>query len=89
MGLTEFNEKYKDYLEPGFYGLAIDNSKVIAFLDKEFPKLIKNNMQPFRYSQIKVKFGYARVYCNAQEAVIRHLENDIDYILRNNDRRNN
>mgnify|MGYP001051669030 CR=1 FL=1 len=82
MTASEFNEKYKEYLEPRFYGLAIDIPEVVEFLDKEFPKLIKGNMQPFKYSQIKTKFGYACVYCNANPAVVRHLENDIDKIIK-------
>jgi|AntDeeMinimDraft_5_1070356.scaffolds.fasta_scaffold12438_2 hypothetical protein len=82
MTLQEFNKKYSDYIEDGHYGLAINIPEVIDFLDKEMPKLIENNMQPFKFSQIKSKFGYARVYCNAQNAIIRHLENDIDKILK-------
>lgn len=82
MTVKEFNAKYKDYLEDGFYGLQINNSKIIDFLDKEFTKLIKNNTQPFKYSQIKTKFGYACVYCNANPSIIRHLENEIDKLLK-------
>lgn len=83
MTASGFNEKYKEYLEPRFYGLAIDIPEVVEFLDKEFPKLIKDNMQPFRYSQIKSKFGYGCVYCNANPVVVRHLENELTKILRN------
>ena len=60
MTTKEFNEKYKNYLEDGFYGLDIHDEDVISMLDKEFEKLIK--IKGFQYSQIKLKFGLARVY---------------------------
>ena len=60
MTVEEFNTKYSEFLEKGNYGLAIQNSKVIQFLDKEFEKFI--NRENFKFSQIKLKFGYARVY---------------------------
>lgn len=82
MTRKEFNRKYKAYIEEGFYGLAIDNEEVIDFLDREFPYIINNSMQPFRFSQIKTKFNYSRVYCNADSKTIRYLESEIDKILR-------
>ena len=36
MTSTEFNEKYKDYKERGFYGLDFDIPIVTDYLDKEF-----------------------------------------------------
>ena len=41
MTVDEFNEKYKDYLEPGHYGLAINDPDVIDYLDTQFEKLEK------------------------------------------------
>ena len=82
MTITEFNNKYSAYLEEGFYGLDIDNEKVIDFLDNQFEEIIKTNMQPFLYSQIKLKWGYCHIYCNALPALIRHLENEVDKILK-------
>ena len=61
MGLQEFNEKYKDYLEEGHYGLAIPDPDIVNYLDKEFQELIK--IPGFSYSQIKIKFDYVRFYC--------------------------
>ena len=60
MTTTEFNEKYKAFLEDRHYGLDISCPEVIDYLDKEFEELSK--IQNFSYSQIKEKFGMARVY---------------------------
>ena len=35
-----FNEKYKDYLEEGHYGLALEEKSVIKYLDDIFKDLI-------------------------------------------------
>lgn len=60
MTTDEFNEKYKDYLEEGHYGLAIELPNLVEALDGVFQDLIK--LEGFKYSQIKCKFGSARVY---------------------------
>ena len=52
----EFNEKYKDYLEQGHYGLAIDIPSVTKFLDGIF-SLVLIHLPGFKYSQIKLKFN--------------------------------
>jgi len=85
MTTNEFNEKYKNYLEEGFYGLAIQDNNVIDYLDKEFEKEIKINPS-FKYSQIKIKFGTSRVYADSNKT--SEWENEIDNILKNknNDR---
>lgn len=58
----EFNEKYKDYLEHGYYGLAFGNEEFINWLDDKFQEFIK---QPeFKYSQIKAKYNTGRFYCD-------------------------
>ncbi len=62
MTTEEFNEKYKDYLEDGFYGLSISNTNFINWLDKRFQTFIK--IPGFRYHQIKSKFGYGRFYAD-------------------------
>lgn len=83
MTVDDFNKKYYNYIEPGHYGLAINDKNVIEFLDKEFQKLIKHNPQSFEYSQIKLKFGTSRVYCNVSSDIIEYLETNIDNILKN------
>ena len=61
MTASEFNEKYKDYLEDGHYGLDIHNSDFIEWLDNKFQQFIQK--PGFSYSQIKTKFGFGRFYC--------------------------
>lgn len=56
----EFNQKYKDYLEKGHYGLDLHKPEAIEYLDKEFQEFIK--IPNFTYSQIKCKFGSFRFY---------------------------
>lgn len=81
MTAEEFNEKYKDYLEEGHYGLDIHNEEVINYLDKEFKKLIK--IPKFSYSQIKIKYGVSRVYVEPWDKIdSAKLEKDIDNILK-------
>lgn len=60
MTAVEFNEKYKDYLEEGHYGLDIDIPEVVEYLDKEFQTFIQ--IEGFKYFQIKLKFNSARFY---------------------------
>jgi hypothetical protein len=75
----EFNNKYKDYLEDGFYGLAINDEDVIAYLDEKFTKEIETNPN-FKYSQIKTKFNWVCVY--AESDLSSQYESDITSILR-------
>ena len=60
MTADQFNEKYNDYLDHGHYGLALDNSEAIAYLDNEFQEFIKD--PDFSYSQIKSKCNSFRFY---------------------------
>jgi len=66
MTLNDFNIKWFYFLEPGHYGMDIDNSEVISYMDKEFEEEVKVNKN-FSYSQIKLKFGLARVYANSNK----------------------
>lgn len=68
----EFDEKYKPYLEEGHYGLAVTGD-VVDYLDKEFEELIQ--LPGFSFSQIKLKFGMGRFYC---EGVSREKVNEIE-----------
>jgi hypothetical protein len=80
MGLREFNNKYKDYLEKGHYGLAIDIPAVIEYLDKEFQELIK--IPGFQYSQIKTKFHWVCFYCdNVPDEKIREITDNIETLI--------
>ena len=61
MTINEFNQKYKDYLEEGHYGLDINIPSVIEYLDSIFDKGLVT-IPGFKYSQIKLKFNMARFY---------------------------
>jgi hypothetical protein len=77
----EFDDKWKDYLEEGHYGLAISTPEVITYVDEEFEKL--SLIPGFSFSQIKEKFGMARVYLAfgfSEEAY--ELENGINNIFK-------
>jgi len=69
----EFNEKYKNYLEKGHYGIDVGNSDFIEWLDKKFEDFIKK--PGFSYSQIKSKFGMGRFYC---EGLTREEINEVE-----------
>ena len=82
MTIDEFNNKYRHHLEEGHYGLAIDHPEVIEYLDKVFQKEIKywkQNYVHFEFSQIKGKFGKARIYSNSPNDT--EWEKQIDKIL--------
>jgi hypothetical protein len=79
MTTDEFNEKYKDYLETGHYGLDIGIPKVIEYLDEKFQELIK--IPGFKYSQIKLKFDYARFYAEPKEVPTSEVEKNINVLV--------
>ena len=62
MTADQFNEKYKEYLEPRHYGCDIHDPKLIQYLDEQFQEFIKRD--GFQYSQIKQKFETFRFYCD-------------------------
>lgn len=83
----EFNEKYKEYIEEGHYGMSINIPAVIRYVDEIFNDLTK--IPGFQFSQIKTKYGMARVYTNLQEVIPfvgriidSELEEKINFILK-------
>ena len=83
----EFNEKYKDYIEEGHYGMDISEPSVIAYVDQIFNDLTW--IPGFKFQQIKTKFGLARVYTNLDElmpfvgrVINQELEEKINFILK-------
>jgi hypothetical protein len=79
-----FNIKYEEFLEEGFetQGLEFDVKPVTEYLDKQFQTLI--HIKGFKYSQIKLKFGYARVYMeNVDIETLNAIETDINTIIQN------
>ena len=61
MTTEQFNEKYKNFLEEGHYGLAVGDEEFVKWLDGKFQEFIEH--PGFTYSQIKSKFGMGRFYC--------------------------
>jgi hypothetical protein len=76
MTVTEFNEKYKDYLEERHYGLDINIPSVIEYLDSIFDNGLVN-LPGFKYSQIKLKFNMARFYFDT------NISNSLENIISN------
>jgi hypothetical protein len=73
MTSVEFNKKWSKYLEEGFYGMAINHSNIIEYLDVEFTKEIETNPL-FNYAQIKTKFGVVVIYSNSEKNAIWEKE---------------
>ena len=83
----EFNDKYKEYIEEGHYGMDIEESSVLAYVDEIFNDLIQ--IPGFKYQQIKTKYGLARVYTNLDDLmpfvgriINQELEEKINFILK-------
>lgn len=83
----EFNEKYKDYIEEGHYGMDIGEPSILAYVDQIFNDLTQ--IPGFKYQQIKTKFGLARVYTNLDDImpfvgriINQELEEKINFILK-------
>jgi hypothetical protein len=84
---NEFNDKYKNYIEEGNYGMDIDEPSVLTYVDQIFNDLIQ--IPGFKYQQIKTKFGLARVYTNLDDLlpfvgriINQELEEKINFILK-------
>jgi hypothetical protein len=76
----EFNNKYKDYLKDGFYGLSINIPELTKYLDEQFQEYIKK--PDFVFYQIKSKFGFFKIYCdNLSENEIKILERTSQLVL--------
>lgn len=87
MTTNEFNQKYKEYLEEGHYGLDISIPTVINYMDEVFEGLTK--IPGFKYTQIKLKFNMCRFYSNLYEVmgqfggkINNMIEKDIDYLVK-------
>lgn len=87
MTADEFNEKWKNRLEDGHYGLAIDDENVTKYLNFIF-ELFEIAYPYFTYSQIKLKFGNARVYMSSitPPGINVFLEQRINEILAKNEK---
>lgn len=63
--IEEFHLIWNKFLEPGHYGLAINDAKVIEYLHNEFKKEIESNPN-FVFSQIKIKWQRVTIYSNSE-----------------------
>ena len=81
MTAEEFNKKYEAFLEKGHYGLAITDERVVDMLDSKFQEFIKR--PGFKYSQIKLKFGFSRFYCEEIDGdEIDSIEKEINELIK-------
>jgi gamma-glutamylcysteine synthetase len=64
--IDQFNTKYKQYLEEGYWGLDIDCLPSIHYLDTIFKQLL-TKLDGFQYSTIKIKFQSSRFYFKLDE----------------------
>jgi hypothetical protein len=82
MTLEEFMKKWRSHLESGHYGLDIEHSEVITYLDEKFTQL-EEEFPHFTFSQIKMKFGSSRVYMEPSEIRTKEIEEKINNIIKN------
>ena len=83
MTAREFNEKYKQYLEEGHYGLDIDYPAVIAFLDELFEDYL-TKIEGFLYTQIKLKYDYSRFYFSIDaDSSDFHTNQALEFLVEN------
>ncbi len=78
MTAEEFNKKYIKHLEPNHYGAeGFNNYEFLDWLDKKFENFVEKHPS-FVFSQIKIKFGSGRFYCeNLPIEEILEIENKI------------
>jgi len=87
MDADEFNQKYKNYIPNGWYGLGFSIPDVTDYLDKEMEDLIL--IPGFELHQVKLKFNMARFYFQTNwkdkglEAVIENkIESKINDLVK-------
>jgi hypothetical protein len=93
MTAKEFNEKYKQYIPEGWYGLGFNIPEVTAYLDEVMQDLI--TIPGFELHQIKLKFNMARFYFDTKwnqkhlELYLGHgIEQKIDKLVKEYDAKN-
>lgn len=79
MTVAEFNEKYKDYLIEGYYGLDIDDELTILLLDTLFS--VFTTRPNFKYMQIKLKYGTGRFYAEGIDNIEEQMVEEILTLL--------
>lgn len=87
MSKEEFNSKYSSFLEEGFPGLVIDNSRFIDQLDKFFGEITK--IKGFKYYKVSegnhltlvMKTNISRILPTLGWSMESKMEEDLCYIL--------
>jgi len=77
MGAKQFNEKYKDFLEEGHYGLDLHKPEAVEYLDRKFQEFIE--IPGFSYSQIKGKFNW---FCFYNTGLSREKTQEVEQKLK-------
>ncbi len=83
MTADQFNDKYSDYLEEGHYGLDVNIPEIVEFLDGIFRDITQ--IPGFKYSQIKIKFGYGRFYSTLYTPLRFAIESEITKLANKKD----
>ena len=91
---NEFNEKYKQYIPEGWYGLEFNIVGVTDYLDKVMEELIL--IPGFELHQIKLKFNMARFYFETnwkdkslEAALMIKIESRINELVKEHDEKKN
>jgi hypothetical protein len=91
---NEFNEKYKQYIPEGWYGLEFNIVEVTDYLDKVMEELIL--IPGFELHQIKLKFNMARFYFETnwkdkslEAALMIKIESRINELVKEHDEKKN
>ena len=87
MSKEEFNSKYSSFLEEGFPGLVIDNSRFIDQLDKFFGEITK--IKGFKYYKVSegnhltlvMKTNISKILPTLGWSMESKMEEDLCYIL--------
>ena len=89
MTQKEFNEKYKQYIPEGWFGLEFDIPKVTEYLDSIMEDGLLN-LPGFEIHQIKLKFGMCRFYFETalpnkkmQFIIEMGIEQEVNNIIKN------
>ena len=93
MDADEFNQKYKEYIPEGWYGLGFNIPEVTEYLDKVMLDLI--TIPGLEIHQIKLKFNSARFYFETNwkdkglEAALEiKIESEINKLVKQHDEKN-
>jgi hypothetical protein len=89
MNLEQFNEKYKQYIPSGWFGLSFDIPEITEYLDSVMQDLI--TIPGFELLHVKLKFDWPRFYFTTnfknkslELAIAVKVQEDINKLLKLN-----